>query len=116
MARNPDAAQGTRPFARTLRAACSIGPAAIERPEPPHRPLSVPQLDRYFARIGCSGRRDATLATLRAVHRAHLLTIPYENLDLHLGLRLTLDPEAMFTKLVDERRGGWCYDATAVRT
>ena len=114
MARNPDAAQGTRRFERTLRAASTIGPAAIESPEPPHRPLSVPQLDRYFARIGFSGCRDATLATLRAVHRAHLLAIPYENLDLHLGLRLTLDPEAMFTKLVDERRGGWCYEMNGV--
>jgi len=74
------------------------------------RPLSVQQLDRYFARIGYRGPRDATLATLRALHRAHLLAIPYENLDIHLGLQITLDPEAMFTKLVDERRGGWCYE------
>ena len=74
------------------------------------RPLSAPQLDRYFARIGVAGPHPPTLATLRAVHRAHLLAIPYENLDIHLGLRTTLDPEAMFTKLVDERRGGWCFE------
>ena len=43
------------------------------------RPLSPQQLDRYFARIGYSGARDTTLGTLRALHRAHLLTIPYEN-------------------------------------
>lgn len=72
--------------------------------------LSVQQLDRYFARIGYRGPRDATLATLRGLHRAHLLAIPYENLDIHLGLPITLDPDAMFTKLVDERRGGWCYE------
>jgi N-hydroxyarylamine O-acetyltransferase len=69
------------------------------------RPLSVRQLDRYFARIGYRGPRDATLGTLRALHRAHLLAIPYENLDIYLGLPITLDPEAMFTKLVDKRRG-----------
>jgi N-hydroxyarylamine O-acetyltransferase len=73
-------------------------------------PLTGQQLDRYLARVGYSGPRDATLATLRALHRAHLLAIPYENLDIHLGVPLTLDPEAMFTKLVDERRGGWCYE------
>ncbi len=76
--------------------------------------LSAQQLDRYFARIGVSGPRPPTLATLRAVHRAHLLAIPYENLDIHLGLRTTLDPEAMFTKLVDERRGGWCFEMNGV--
>jgi len=74
------------------------------------RPLSSAQLDRYLARIGVDRPHDATLKTLRAVHRAHLLAIPYENLDIHLGLRMTLDPEAMFTKLVDERRGGWCFE------
>jgi N-hydroxyarylamine O-acetyltransferase len=73
-------------------------------------PLSAQQLDRYFARIGYRGPRDATLATLRALHRAHLLAIPYENLDIHLGRQITLDPEATFTKLVDERRGGWCFE------
>lgn len=73
-------------------------------------PFSAQQLDRYFTRIGYRGPRDATLGTLRALHRAHLLAIPYENLDIHLGVPLTLDPEAMFTKLVDERRGGWCYE------
>lgn len=73
-------------------------------------PLSEAQIARYFARVGYDGPRAPTLATLRALHRAHLLAIPYENLDIHLGLTLTLDPEAIFTKLVDERRGGWCYE------
>ncbi len=76
--------------------------------------LTAPQLDRYCARIGYAGPREATLTTLRALHRAHLLAIPYENLDIHLGLPLTLDREAMFTKLVDERRGGWCYEMNGV--
>ena len=83
-------------------------------PDPVHRPLSVPQLELYFARIGYHGRRDATLGTLHALHRAHLLAIPYENLDIHLGLPVTLDREAMFTKLVSERRGGWCFEMNGV--
>ena len=74
------------------------------------RALSRAELSRYFARIGYSGAHDTTLTTLRAVHRAHLLAIPYENLDIHLGRTITLDPEATFAKLVDERRGGWCYE------
>lgn len=79
----------------------------------PHA-LSAQQLARYFARVGYDGPRDPALQTLRALHRAHLLAIPYENLDIHLGVPLTLDPEAMFTKLVDERRGGWCFEMNGV--
>src|SRR5262245_38960422 len=67
-------------------------------------------LQRYCARIGYDGSWQPTHATLAAVHRAHLLSIPYENLDIHLGRPLTLDRAAMFTKLVGERRGGWCYE------
>jgi N-hydroxyarylamine O-acetyltransferase len=72
--------------------------------------LSEHDLRRYCARIAYDGPREPTRASLVAVHRAHLLSIPYENLDIHLGRPLSLDPAAMFTKLVDERRGGWCYE------
>lgn len=73
-------------------------------------PLSPAALTRYLARVGHSGPTDVSLRTLRALHRAHLLAIPYENLDIHLGIPVTLDREALFTKLVDERRGGWCFE------
>ena len=70
----------------------------------------APELQRYFDRIGYDGSREPSFATLASVHRAHLLSIPYENLDIHLGRPLSLDPAAMFAKLVDRRRGGWCYE------
>jgi N-hydroxyarylamine O-acetyltransferase len=76
----------------------------------PPIPLSVHELDRYRARIGFHGSGAPTIDTLLAVHRAHLLAIPYENLDIHVGRPLSLDPAAMFAKLVDGRRGGWCYE------
>ena len=77
-------------------------------------PLSPAHLDRYLTRVRYQGPREPTLRTLRDLHRAHLLAIPYENLDIHLGVPLTLDPEAMVTKLVDECRGGWCYEMNGV--
>jgi N-hydroxyarylamine O-acetyltransferase len=79
-----------------------------------HTLLSSAQLARYLARVGYGGDIKPTLATLRELHRAHLLSIPYENLDIHLGVPLTLDPERMLAKLVDERRGGWCYEMNGV--
>lgn len=67
-------------------------------------------LDAYLARIGYHGPRHRTLATLIGVHRAHALGLSYENLDIHLGRRLTMDPAAAFAKMVSGRRGGWCYE------
>ncbi|MBI1256967.1 MAG: acetyltransferase [Chloroflexi bacterium] len=68
------------------------------------------KLDAYLDRIDYHGTLEPTLATLTALHRAHLLSIPYENLDIHLGGYLSVDPDKMFDKLVTRRRGGWCYE------
>ncbi len=67
-------------------------------------------LDAYLARIGYGGSLEPTLGTLRDLHRAHLLTIPYENLDIHLGRTLLLNETEIFDKLVTRRRGGWCFE------
>ncbi len=48
--------------------------------------------------------------TLRALHLAHLYTVPFENLDIHLGRTLSLDSGALFDKIVTRRRGGLCFE------
>lgn len=68
------------------------------------------KLATYLKRIDYKGSLEPTLDTLRAIHRQHLLTIPYENLDIHLGRRLELDEAHFFDKIVLEKRGGWCYE------
>ena len=68
------------------------------------------QLTDYLERIHFDGNLMPTLDTLTRLHRAHLLAIPYENLNIHLGRTLTLDPAQIFDKLVTQRRGGWCYE------
>jgi len=67
-------------------------------------------VDAYLERIGYTGSREPTFETLSALHRAHMLSVPFENLDIHLGRRLVLDHEANFEKIVTRRRGGWCYE------
>lgn len=68
------------------------------------------QLEAYLRRVGFSGKALPDLATLTALHRGHLAAIPYENLDVQLGRAIDLDPAAIFAKLVESRRGGWCYE------
>ena len=64
----------------------------------------------YLARIAYSGPTDATADTLRLIHRAHLLTVPFENLDIALGRKLVVDEDSNVHKIVDLRRGGFCYE------
>jgi N-hydroxyarylamine O-acetyltransferase len=67
-------------------------------------------LSAYLARIHYDGSLEPTLENLKALHRHHLLYIPYENLDIHLGHKLTLDEGDIFDKLVNRKRGGWCFE------
>lgn len=68
-------------------------------------------LDEYMRRIGYSGPRDATVATLQALHSLHPQVIAFENLDPLMGnLPVRLDPGSLFDKLVRKRRGGYCFE------
>lgn len=67
-------------------------------------------LAAYFARIEFAGRARPDLATLRALHLQHATHIPFENLDIQMGLPILLELEALFDKLVRRRRGGYCFE------
>ncbi len=71
---------------------------------------SMTDLDSYCARIGYSGARQPTLATLRALHAQHPLAIPFENLDTLAGRAVRLDLDSLERKLVRGRRGGYCFE------
>src|SRR5436853_6959712 len=64
----------------------------------------------YLQRINYNGPMKPTAETLRHLHRAHLLTVPFENLDIHLGREIVLDAERIVAKVVEQRRGGFCYE------
>ena len=66
--------------------------------------------DAYVARIGFEGTPAPDLDTLRRLHVAHLGRIPFENLDVRLGRPVSLDLEALQTKLVASHRGGYCFE------
>ena len=67
-------------------------------------------LDAYFKRIGYAGARDASLATLRKLHRLHPQAIAFENLDPLLKRPVKLDAAALNAKLVNGGRGGYCFE------
>lgn len=58
----------------------------------------TPELDAYLRRIDYAGPLRTDRATLSGLHRAHLMAVPYENLDVQLGRPLTTDPSAAFER------------------
>jgi N-hydroxyarylamine O-acetyltransferase len=64
----------------------------------------------YLDRIGYNGPLAPTADTLRALHRQHMLTVPFENLDIGLGRKIVLDAERFVDKIVSHHRGGFCYE------
>ena len=64
----------------------------------------------YLARIGCPRPDGPDAAALRALHKAHQMTVPFENLSIHLGEPIELTEAGLLAKIVARRRGGFCYE------
>jgi N-hydroxyarylamine O-acetyltransferase len=67
-------------------------------------------VEAYLRRIEYDGPRQPSAACLRALHRQHLFTVPFENLDIPFGNPITLDLAQLYDKIVLRRRGGFCYE------
>ena len=67
-------------------------------------------IDEYLARIAYDGPRAPTPEVLRELHQRHLLSVPFENLDIHLGREIVPDETSILDKIVRQRRGGFCYE------
>lgn len=64
----------------------------------------------YFNRIGYAGGREPTLANLRELVQRHTRAIAFENLSVLAGQAIELAPAVLERKLVDEQRGGYCFE------
>ena len=65
---------------------------------------------QYLRRISYDGPLEPSRVTLRNLHRQHLYTVPFENLDIALGAPIVLEPARLYDKIVVRRRGGFCYE------
>ena len=64
----------------------------------------------YLNRIGYEGPLEPAAQTLRELQLAHLRTVPFENLSIHSNEPIVLEDAALFEKVVQRRRGGFCYE------
>ena len=65
---------------------------------------------RYLHRIKFSDRAQADDQTLKSLHEHHVMFVPFENLDIHYRRMFDLEPENIFRKVVENVRGGFCYE------
>ena len=72
--------------------------------------VQVVNLDAYLERINYRGPVTCNSETMAALHRAHVAAIPFENLDVIVGRGVSVELEAIQAKLVERRRGGYCYE------
>jgi N-hydroxyarylamine O-acetyltransferase len=72
--------------------------------------LQEMEIAPYLRRIGYFGEIKPSQETLRSLHRAHMFAVPFENLDIDLGRRIVCDEDRFLHKIVNERRGGFCYE------
>ena len=68
----------------------------------------------YLERINYHGSLVPSAETLRELQLAHLLSVPFENLSIHANQPIVLADDALFTKIVERRRGGFCYECNGL--
>ena len=66
--------------------------------------------DEYLEWIGYGGTPAVDFTTLAQLQRLHMTAVPFENLFVTQGIRVTTDSESSFDKIVHEGRGGWCFE------
>ncbi|GMK58198.1 hypothetical protein CspeluHIS016_0502300 [Cutaneotrichosporon spelunceum] len=73
-----------------------------------------PLAERYLARLGIAKPAQANLATLSTILEAHLRAIPWENVTSFTGTPVSMEKEDVLSKLLEERRGGYCLEHAAL--
>lgn len=71
-------------------------------------------ISRYLERIALSELPSSDVAGLKEIHAAQAFAIPFENLDIHLGCSISLKPEDLIAKLLDQNRGGYCFELNGI--
>jgi N-hydroxyarylamine O-acetyltransferase len=72
------------------------------------------EVKKYLERINYGDRTEATVAVLNILQKKHLLSVPFENLDIHYNNPIKLNRPDIYNKVVGGRRGGFCYELNGI--
>ncbi|WP_420321369.1 arylamine N-acetyltransferase family protein [Flagellimonas sp.] len=67
-------------------------------------------VEKYLERIHFSQSIKIDRDTLSLLQKSHLLSVPFENLDIHYGIPIELDIQRIYHKIMENKRGGFCYE------
>ncbi|WP_117232842.1 arylamine N-acetyltransferase family protein [Vibrio maerlii] len=76
--------------------------------------MNTQMLKAYLDKIGFCDEMQPQLETLTALHNKQHQTIPFENLDIVNGQKIELSEEAIFDKLINQQRGGYCFEVNGL--
>jgi len=76
----------------------------------PSRNRKIMNLNSYLKRIKISQPEKPNLSFLSKLQEQHLLSVPFENLDIHQGEKIVLEENRIYEKIVVNERGGFCYE------
>lgn len=72
--------------------------------------VGTPNVERYLERIGITETTEVDFNSLRLIQEHHMLFVPFENLNIFHGIPIELDLNSLYNKIVESRRGGYCYE------
>lgn len=78
------------------------------------QPLTPQQVQAYLSHINSHAPQQADRANLDRLIAAHLQRVPFENLDVLLQRPILLDADAVFAKVVERGRGGYCFEINSL--
>jgi N-hydroxyarylamine O-acetyltransferase len=64
----------------------------------------------YLDRLGVTITGGPSIDQLRLLHESHLFEVPFENLDIYHRVEIVLDQDRILEKIIERRRGGFCYE------
>jgi len=68
------------------------------------------KIQAHLERIHYNGDLTPSLKLLNDLHRLSSFHIPFENFDVHLKGKVSLDKDEIFDKIIKQGRGGYCYE------
>jgi len=71
-------------------------------------------IDKYLERIGYTQKPKVDIESLKTLHKAHLFNVPFEDLDIQNGVKMSLDTDHLYQKVVENNRGGFCYELNSL--
>jgi len=72
--------------------------------------VSSPNVEKYLERIGITEKPDVDFNFLSLIQERHMLSVPFENLNIFHDTPIRLDLDSLYDKIVERRRGGYCYE------